>query len=328
MMLLRRLPCRLLLCAALLLPALVHAVVVEDLYETAQPVGSSQEAAFAEALRTVVIKVSGQRDAPARLGSALANPRQFVQRYGVTEDDVLQVGFDDVSIDRLLIEAGLPIWGRERPAVLVVLSLDEVGGHWASADVAPLDKERLEQAARARGLPLHWGTLDSQDLNLLDMGVGAPSALVQIATRNGANAVLAGRGSRAGGLQWVLATIDGVSQTTGSLEDGVHLAADTFAKVFGAVGTSLSEVNVDVSGIVDLDAYATTLNYLEQMTLVRTVAVEQVAGDTLRLRLAVRGDAETLQRAIALDHRLVPLDSGLDPATASAANRLALRYQP
>ena len=125
-----------------------------------------------------------------------------------------------------------------------------------------------------------------------------------------------------------LATIDGVSQTSGSLEDGVHLAADTFAKVFGAVGTSLSEVNVDVSGIANLDAYARTLNYLEQMTLVRNIAVEQVSGDTLRLRLAVRGDAETLQRAIALDRRLVPLDAGTDPAPANAANRLALRYQP
>jgi hypothetical protein len=316
------------LCVALLSPALVNAVVVEDLYETAQPVGSSQEAAFAEALRTVVVKVSGQRDAPARLGSALANPRQFVQRYGVTEDDVLQVGFDDVSIDRLLMEAGLPIWGRERPAVLVVLSLNEAGGGWASAEVSPLDKERIEKAAHSRGLPLHWGTLDSQDLNLLDMGVGGSSALVQIAARNGANAVLAGRGSRDGGLQWILATIDGVSQTSGSLEEGVHLAADTFAKVFGAVGTSLSEVHVDVSGIANLDAYARTLNYLEQMTLVRSIAVEQVSGDTLRLRLAVRGDAETLQRAIALDHRLVPLDAGADPATTGAANRLALRYQP
>lgn len=328
MMLLRRLWCRLFLCVALLSPALANAVVVEDLYETAQPIQSSQDAAFAEALRTVVIKVSGQRDAPARLGSALANPRQFVQRYGVTEDNVLQVGFDDVSIDRLLSEAGLPIWGRERPAVLVVLSLDEVGSGWASADVAPLDKERIENAARARGLPLHWGTLDSQDLNLLDMGVGGSSALLQIATRNGANAVLAGRGRRDGGLQWVLATIDGVSQASGSLEDGVHLAADTFAKVFGAVGTSLSEVNVDVSGIANLDAYARTLNYLEQMTLVRSIAVEQVSGDTLRLRLAVRGDAETLQRAIALDRRLVPLDLGTEPTTANAANRLALRYQP
>ena len=89
------------------------AATLENLYETAQPITSSQDAALVEALKTVVIRVSGQRDAPARLGSALSNPRQYVQRFGVTQDNVLEVGFDDISIDRMLTDAGLPIWGRE-----------------------------------------------------------------------------------------------------------------------------------------------------------------------------------------------------------------------
>lgn len=321
---------RWLMCLALLAPAFGGAVTVEDLYATAQPVQGSQDAAFAEALKTVVVKVSGQLDAPQRLGSALANPRQYVQRYGVTEENVLQVGFDDVSIDRLLIDAGLPIWGRERPATLVVLSLDDFGGSWTSADASPLDKERIEQAARGRGLPVQWGTLDAQDYNLLAMGAGASQALLQIATRNGANALLVGRGRRDGGMQWLLASRDGVVERTGSFEEGVHLAADTFAQVFAAAGTSLSEVSVDVAGIADLNAYAGTINYLEQMTLVRSVAVEQLQGDRLRLRLAIRGNAETLQRAIALDNRLVPENAvgNGDPALDSAAGRLALRYRP
>lgn len=316
--------CRWLAWLVLLAPPLALAVTVEDLYETAQPVEGSQDAAFAAALRTVVVKVSGQRDAPARVGSALANPRQYVQRYGVTADNVLEVGFDDVSIDRLLTDAGLPIWGRERPATLVVLSLDEFGGRWLSAEVPPLDKERIEKTARERGLPVVWGTLDDQDYNVLSMGAGASQSLMQIATRNGANAVLVGRGRRDSGMQWLLATVDGASQTSGAVEEGVHLAADTFARVFAATGTSLSEVDVDVSGIIDLNAYAGTMNYLEQMTLVRNVAVEQVHGDTLHLRLAIRGDAETLQRALALDSRLVPDASGETAATG----RLSLRYRP
>jgi len=59
--------------------------------------------------------------------------------------------------------------------------------------------------------------------------------------------------------------------------------------------------------------------------------VEQVAGDTVRFRLAVRGDAATLRRAIALDDRLVSLASvGSDPAdmATDAGGRLAFRYQP
>ena len=61
------------------------------------------------------------------------------------------------------------------------------------------------------------------------------------------------------------------------------------------------------------------------MTLVRGVALEQVTGDKMRFRLAVRGDAATLRRAIALDRRLVPHGT---TARRDAGDRLAFRYQP
>jgi hypothetical protein len=136
--------------------------------------------------------------------------------------------------------------------------------------------------------------------------------------------VLLGR-SRGGIVQWTLLSNDGAAQTSGGIGDGVHLAADTFAHVFAASASSLGSVIVEVGGISNLDAYAATLNYLEGMTLVRGVALEQVTGEKMRFRLAVRGDAATLRRAIALDHRLVPIDA----ADGSAAgDRLAFRYQP
>jgi hypothetical protein len=326
MSLIRRLRYCLLLCALACAPAWVHAVTVEDLYEVVLPVETTQDAAFAEALRTVVVKVSGRRDAPAQLAGALGNPRQFIQRFGVTQQNLLQVGFDNLSIDRLLSEAGLPIWGRERPGTLVVLSLDEAGGGWLSADAAAADKERLEQAARQRGLPLVWGGLDAQDYGALNAGASGAASWTQIAVRNGANAVLVGRGSRDGGVHWTLVTGEGVQQRNGSLEDGVHLAADAFAAVFAAAGSTLREITVEVSGIADLNAYAQTLNYLEQMTLVRTVGVEQVTGDMLRLKLGVRGDVEMLLRALALDDRLVPASVAADP-TMGVGDRLALRFQ-
>ena len=147
--------------------------------------------------------------------------------------------------------------------------------------------------------------------------------LMQAAARYGANAVLLGR-ARGGIVQWTLLSNEGAAQASGGLDDGVHLAADTFARVFAASGSSLGSVIVEVAGISDLNAYAATLNYLEGMTLVRSVALEQVAGEKMRFRLAVRGDAATLRRAIALDHRLVPTDA----ADGAAADRLAFRYQP
>lgn len=295
------------------------AVTVADLYETDQPVANnSRDAAFVEALKTVVVRVSGQRDAPARLGAALNDPRKLVQRFGFTADNVLQVGFDSVSVDKLLQDAGLPIWGRERPATLVLLSVVEPDGyaHWIVGDQPAPQREILSRVARQRGLPLRWPAMAPQ-------GVDESSAL-QEAERYGANAALIGR-AQGGSVRWTLVSNDGSSQASGGLDEGVHLAADAFARVFSASGSSLGNVLVEISGIGDLDAYAATLNYLESMTLVRAVALEQVAGDTMRFKLAVRGDAATLRRAIALDSKLAPQgDASMQPA----GERLAFRYRP
>lgn len=298
------------------------AVTLGDLYETDQPVpNDSRDAAFVEALKTVVVRVSGQRDAPARLGAALNDPRKFVQRFGFTVDNVLQVGFDSVSVDKLLQDAGLPIWGRERPATLVLLNVVEPDGyaHWITGDQPNAQKDVLGKVARQRGLPLKWPAVDPQGVG---QGVDDSRAL-QEAERYGANAALIGR-VQGGAVRWTLVSSEGSSQTSGGLEEGVHLAADTFARVFAASGSSLGNVVVEVSGIGDLDAYAATLNYLEGMTLVRAVALEQVAGDTLRFKLAVRGDAATLRRAIALDSKLVSQD---DMAAAPTGERLTFRYR-
>jgi uncharacterized protein len=311
-----------------LLPALfavasVQAVTVPDLYDTAQPVDGSRDAAFVEALKTVLVRVSGQRDAPVRVGE-VSDPRKYVQRFGFTADNVLEVGFDSTSVDHLLSNAGLPIWGRERPATVVMFGVEEADGawRWLGADSPAREREALERVARERGLPLKWPAMDAQER--ADASSEA-AGLQQVAARYGANAVLLGR-ARGGTVQWTLISDEGAAKTSGGLEDGVHLAADTFARVYAASGSSLGSVIVEVAGISDLNAYAATLNYLESMTLVRAVALEQVAGEKMRFRLAVRGDAATLRRAIALDHRLVPAD-GPD-GVSGAADRLAFRYQP
>ena len=311
------------LLPALLVVASARAVTVPDLYETAQPVDGSRDAAFVEALKTVLVRVSGQRDAALRVGAEVSDPRKYVQRFGFTADNMLEVGFDSASIDGLLSNAGLPIWGRERPATVVMFGAEEGGGwRWLAADTPAQEREAIEKVARQRGVPLKWPVMDAQER--VEASADSPG-LLQAAQRYGADAVLLGR-SRGGVVQWTLLSKDGAAQTSGGIEDGVHLTADTFARVFAASASSLGSVVVEVGGISNLDAYAATLNYLEGMTLVRGVALEQVTGEKMRFRLAVRGDAATLRRAIALDHRLVPLDAA--DGSPDAGDRLAFRYQP
>lgn len=312
------------------LPAL--AVTVPDLYEVSTPVTSNRDAAFVDALKAVVVRVSGRRDAAARLGSALNNPRQYVQRFGSTSNNMLQVGFDSVSIDRLLSDAGLPIWGRERPATLVLLNIEapDRSSYWIDSTSTAAERELIVRIAKQRGLPVVWPDLSPQEFSQISSEANDSAALLQTAARYSANATLLGkaRSDGVGGLtvRWTLASEVGAAQASGSLDEGVHLAADTFARVYAASGSSLDSVMVEISGIGNLNSYASTLNYLEGMTLVRGVALEQVTGDTMRFKLAVRGDVATLRRALALDGRLVPLTQPADDP--AAAGRLQLRYQP
>ena len=310
-------------CAAGLAASPVFAVTVPDLYEVTLPGAGDRDAAFVDALKAVAVRISGQRDAGSRLGRGTSNPRQYVQRFGVTVDNQLEVGFDGVAVDKLLGDVGLPIWGRERPATLVLLTVDAADGsaRWIDSRTATAERDIVAKAARQRGLPLIW---PESDAGLA--GGSSPADLLRVATSYNANAALYGRARSdgAGGysVRWTLVSQDGASEASGSLDEGVHLAADTFARVYAASGSSLDSVLVEVSGIQNLDAYAGTLNYLEAMTLVRGVALENVSGETLRFRLAVRGDVATLRRALALDNRLVPLASG-----EGATDRLQLRYQ-
>ena len=306
--------------------ASAYAVSVTDLYEVTLPIEASRETAFVEALRAVAVRVTGRRDAATRLGPAASNPRQYVQRFAFTSDNQLQVAFDSGSVDRLLNESGLPIWGRERPATLVLLNAPGPDGvmNWVDASYPAPERDALARVARQRGVPLAWPSLSAQDRTALGSATAASPELMQLAARSNANAVLLGQARRdgAGGLvvQWSLVSDDGAAEASGTLDDGVHLAADTFGRIFAASGASLGTVAVEVSGIRDLNDYASTLNYLEGMTLVRSVALEQVSGETMRFQLAVRGDATTLRRALALDSKLIP--STGDP---TSTDRLQLR---
>lgn len=305
-----------------------HAASVTDLYEVTMPIEQSRDTAFVDALKSVAVRVSGRRDAGLRLGPAANSPRQYVQRFAFTSDNQLQVAFDSGSVDRLLNESGLPIWGRERPATLVLLSVPGPDGtpNWVDTNYAAAERDLMSRVARQRGLPLAWPSLTSADRATLSAAtsVVAPE-LTELAARWNANAVLLGQGRRdANGalvVNWTLAAEDGTPQVTGSVEEGVHLAADTFGRLYAASGASVGSLGIEIAGIRNLDDYAATLNYLEGMTLVRSVSLEQVVGDTMRLQLAVRGDATTLRRALALDNRLVPSAA----AEGVPAERLQLR---
>ena len=89
---------------------------------------AAREEAFRQALRQVLVKVTGQRHLgePAQVELLVEYAQALVQQYElrtatVASGDVtvqeprLWVRFDEAAVDRLVEDAGLPVWSRPRP---------------------------------------------------------------------------------------------------------------------------------------------------------------------------------------------------------------------
>lgn len=302
--------------SAALLSVPAQAAARADIYQVLVPVPERSEggqaAAFSAAMKVLLVRVTGRRgagDEPA-MAPIVADARRYVQQFRVASDGQVAVSFDGGAVDRWLAQNGQPIWGRERPATFVWLALPATGTQPAAVargdDPSDL-RAAVDAEAQLRGIPLRWPTAAELQAHHVDyaMVAGGPTAtLVDIAERLGGEGVLIGRPGASGSTQWQY-QFQGRSAGYTGTTDGVDGAADTYAGLFAASGAPAS-LDIDVDGVGDVASYAKVQGYFESLSFVAHVDVRAVEPDRLQLRLAVRGGAAALQRAIALDGVLVP----------------------
>jgi hypothetical protein len=308
--------------AALCLGEAAAALTRAEMYQAIAPVAdrseAAQTAAFQNAMKTVLIRVTGRRNAdedPA-LSSLVSNARRYVQQYRGAADGQLWVAFDGPAIERWLTQNGQPLWGNERPTTLVLVAVQsgaQTGSVIATEDSSDL-KSAIDGAAALRGLPLVWpssGELQKFHIDFAAVNSGSPSTFVEIARRMGSDGVLIGRASGASAnanVRWTHLFQDRSSEYSGTLE-GVNRAADLYAGMFAASG-GLVPVDIEVSGLNDFKDYAWVESHLESLSFIARVSVESLSGDTVRFRLSTRGGLDSLQRALSLNGRLQPLAAG------------------
>jgi hypothetical protein len=293
-----------------------------EMYQATTPVTdrseAAQTAAFQNAMKTVLIRVTGRRNAdedPA-LSPLISNARRYVQQYRAAPDSQLWVTFDGAAIERWLTQNSQPLWGHERPTTLMLLAVQTTaqGGSVLTTDDNSDLKSAIDGAAAARGLPLVWPSaaeLQKFHIDFATVNGGSPSTFTDIARRIGSDGVLIGRASGAAAnanVRWTHQFQDRSSEYSGTLE-GVNRAADMYAGLFAASG-GLVPVNIEVSGVNDLRDFAGLESYLESLTFISHVSVESLSGDTVRFRLSTRGGVDSLQRALSLNGRLTPAAAG------------------
>jgi hypothetical protein len=271
------------------------------------------------------VRVTGNRgaDEDPALAPLVSNARRYVQQYRAAGDGQLWMAFDGAAIERWLTQNGQPVWGRERPATFIWLAaqtgtLSGTPGNQSGVIITAEDtselKTGIDAAASQRGLPIIWPSMADAQRNHVDYAAvygGSPAVLADIARKLGGEGVLIGRAngtSITAGVRWTHLFQDRSSEYAGAA-DGINRAADLYASLFAASG-NLQPLEIEVTGVKDLQEYAGIESYLESQTFISHLSVQGLNGDTVRFRLATRGGSESLQRALALSGRLTPVAAG------------------
>lgn len=304
---------------------------------------AARDEALRHALAEVLVRVTGDTAVAQAPGAAplLGNARRYVGQFSyerrLPEDAepgseprlFLQARFDGAALEQAVRQAGLPFWGTERPATLVWLAYQNgserglVGAD--SGGVAADARTALQRAARMRGVPLVLPLLDTEDrraVSVADIWGGFDERVLAASRRYAADTVLVGKLQQLGPAwraDWRLIGEEGEisrwqsmpAALPGVLSGGIDPLADAYAARFalrpgGEGAVTGSRVELHVLGVDGLRDYGTLLEYLRDLTLVRSLRVERLDGEELVLGLQLSGDVEHLERAIALGRRLQP----------------------
>jgi hypothetical protein len=331
------------------LPMSAAAAPVGWLYDVDVPVANQsaevRAAAFKQALVIVVKRTSGLAEMPTTpaLASALQSPQRFFVEYGYRQEDnpiegavppkvqLLSVRFAPSAIQKLIGEAGLPLWSSNRPTTLAWIVVAEGGARTVlgAGDRSPL-AAALRAQARERGLPLVLPQLNQDEQLEVSSAMvmqGMSPAIEQASERYGADQVLVGRIVHGVGgawaSDWQLSEHANQQQFKFDSPTAEAAAATIVDRLVGqivaryAVASGAQEkLQVQVNGIGGVADYGALLKYLGKLEYIDSVQVQQVRPGAVMLEFATRTPWDRLRDLLALDGRLEPsgeVEAGAEP---------------
>ena len=317
---------------AILVPASVFPAIFENLYTVTVPL--NPQAAGGRALRTdadfdrfamgeLLIRITGRRDAPTdpALLDLVRDASRYVVQRGNPDRENLLIVFDSPGLQQALTARNRPVWGEERPLTLLWVAIDGGPGERGilAASPSPVPGSQTVEAAAAalrgellaaatqRGLPISLPLMDVQDLNavdFIDVWGNFSERLERASERYAPDAVLSGR-VRLGGegietAQWTLLRGGNLRPLPGvAVRSGLDGLADLYALEFSGIGGATG-ARLVVSGVESLDDYGRVMSYLESLSVLQSVQLEQLVGTEMTLRVEARGGAPVLNRVLAL----------------------------
>lgn len=286
-------------------------------------------------LEQVLVKVTGQSKVRglSRVDSAISDPMPFIQqyRYGRVEVDgeerlILKLAYTEARVKKLALDAGLPLWSSNRPPVLVWLVTDEGGERrFATRASHPELYKDLKQEAKRRGLILEWPLYDLQDelqLSPRDLWRLDVRLAEQATQRYDADSLLIGRLSALSDGRWLgdwlyrnsnsHRRVDAEGREGQGLSaDAIDMVADSLSEQY-AISANEAESGrafLHISGIVDLDDYAQTISYLENVAGVEHANVHWLENENMLVELVLNARLSKVRQYFVLDKRMQEDDS-------------------
>jgi hypothetical protein len=316
----------------------VQAAPVPNLYEGEGQIAEKHDAPTAEdaqtALRPVLVKLTGDRtaaDSPAA-AKLYPNANKYLQGFGYRTDakgsSLFWGKFEPGLLDSAAHSAGFKLWSKDRPAVLVWLTLEENGQRRL---LNPNENSNyikyLQDNAGVRGLPLLFPLLDLQDEALLkvpDLWEGFKDVIVQSGQRYKADIILAGLITVAGPEQWLTRwTLYAGSDDTpyawngnpakpdAALAEAIDAASDALAqgKIKRKAPDPPMRFELTVQGISSFTDYTRIQHYLASIAAVKQVDIKRMDGERAVFAVSAIGGLETVAEAINLGTTLQPVSA-------------------
>lgn len=324
-------------CSLFWLAPAAHGIEMAALYTVEVPYDSTdadaQADAYSTALIEVLIRVTGSTAVVAseEASRSFPNPAQFVMQYRPGQDGTLVVTLDGDAIERVLRQAGAPIWGADRPLTLIWLAVDwglgereivgaddadRLPGDARSIDRNRLLRERVLDIARRRGIPVAFPLLDAEDLENVgfsDVWGGFDDRLKFASARYQATSVLIGRirtdDPQPDRWTWYFGPADRLDWA-GEPEDSIGVLADALAARFVIDSTqAVDTIHLTIAGIDSVDAYGRVQRFMENLRVLDELLITKVAGNTITYTVKVQGGTTRLENAIQSTGMLEPVKS-------------------
>jgi hypothetical protein len=321
------------------------AAPVSGLYEATVPIAEKTEAAARNdgvhtALAQVVVKLTGDRGSAQRqeIQALLRDAQRYVRELRFEDIPtpgadkplpVLWVRFDSAALGPAMSGTGLPLWGQDRPGVMVWLALEEGG---TATLIGPQDgrgyPELIQRQMSRRGLSSISPLLDLEDQNKISVSSLKQEQIMPLrdaSTRYGAEAVVSvllshgDNGLWAGrfvlyfngqNLNWSLKGRNAEEVAAQGVDNIADAIAIRYAHAAPAVSGPGQMVELVVEGVRSLQNYADLQRYLRSLNAVTAVNVSRVEGDRVTITLSSNAGPQAIADSIAYNATLRPTADG------------------